>query len=191
MSSIKGRRYWRSNYKHLMGSKVGMLRILRWDETDHEDGRRRFVCLCDCGNESVTRGEYLVSGRTQSCGCKSKISGNKHRDWNGVGEIPGTVYSNIKRSAKKRNYEFSIGLKFLWELYLKQDRKCKLSKIPITFRVGKIKGNASLDRIDNKIGYTESNVRWVDVNVNLIKRTLSDEELFEYCKQILKTNNKI
>lgn len=31
-----------------------------------------WLCKCDCGNESVTRGTDLKSGITQSCGCLAK-----------------------------------------------------------------------------------------------------------------------
>lgn len=31
--------------------------------------RRRWVCLCDCGRETVARDDVLKSGHTKSCGC--------------------------------------------------------------------------------------------------------------------------
>lgn len=191
MSSIKGRKFWRSNYKDLIGKTVGRLKVLEWDGVSHKDNRRRFICLCECGNKHITRGEFLITERVKSCGCLRNSCGNEHKDWSGEGCIPGTTYSNIKRSAKNRNYDFSISLEFLWNLYLKQNGRCGLSGIPIKFNYGKDKGNASLDRIDNNVGYIEPNVRWVDKDINLIKRTLSDEQLFDHCRNILKTNNRL
>ena len=32
--------------------------------------RRKYVCKCDCGQESTARADHLTSGRVVSCGCK-------------------------------------------------------------------------------------------------------------------------
>lgn len=38
---------------------------MQWGKYKH----RRYLCLCDCGEETIVRLEYLRSGHTQSCGC--------------------------------------------------------------------------------------------------------------------------
>lgn len=54
--------------KHLEGTKVGMLSVIR------RDGRRRgsqaWLCQCDCGNEAHVTTSELTSGRAKSCGCR-------------------------------------------------------------------------------------------------------------------------
>lgn len=45
-------------------------------------------------------------------------------------------------------------------------------------------GTASLDRIDNKLGYTKDNIQWVYRSVNFMKNELDQNEFIEICKQI-------
>lgn len=35
----------------------------------HKDGKRFWLCRCDCGEFAIVRTNQLVSGRTTSCGC--------------------------------------------------------------------------------------------------------------------------
>lgn len=43
---------------------------------------------------------------------------------------------------------------------------------------------ASLDRIDNALGYVRGNVRFVAVMANFARQTFSDEELVIFCKAV-------
>jgi hypothetical protein len=52
---------------NLTGKRVGRLTVQR--RTIGASHHAYWFCLCDCGNTSITRGSYLVRGRTQSCGC--------------------------------------------------------------------------------------------------------------------------
>ena len=52
--------------KDLTGQRFG--RLLPTSYT-HIGSRVMWLCLCDCGNETLTRGDSLQSGHTQSCGC--------------------------------------------------------------------------------------------------------------------------
>lgn len=50
----------------LTGLRFGRLVVLH--ET-RVNGRKRWVCSCDCGGITTTCGQHLVSGHTKSCGC--------------------------------------------------------------------------------------------------------------------------
>lgn len=78
----------------------------------------------------------------------------------------------------------------MWNLFLKQNSKCALSGVDIilTRPYSCLKQSASLDRVDNTTGYRIGNVRWVHKIANRLKNALQDEELFEWCKRILKEN---
>ena len=41
--------------------------IVRMD--NDKQGRSRWLCKCDCGNEKIIRGSHLQSGSIKSCGC--------------------------------------------------------------------------------------------------------------------------
>jgi hypothetical protein len=48
--------------------------------------------------------------------------------------------------------------------------------------------SASLDRIDSSKGYVKGNVQWTHKTVNIMKQAMSDEELIDWCKVIVKNN---
>ncbi len=58
--------------KDLTGKKFGMLTVLR--RTDNFGKNTMWLCICDCGKETVTCGGRLVNGTTRSCGCLKHLS---------------------------------------------------------------------------------------------------------------------
>lgn len=72
----------------------------------------------------------------------------------------------------------------LWE---SQQGKCAISGVPMTHMLGKgfITTNASVDRIDNELGYTRGNVQLVCRVINIMKGVLSLTELKWWCQQVL------
>lgn len=51
----------------IIGQRFGRLTPL--EEANHIGNLRRFLCRCDCGNETIVRLAALRSGNTTSCGC--------------------------------------------------------------------------------------------------------------------------
>jgi hypothetical protein len=156
------------------------------------------LCKCDCGNTVVHRLSGLKSGKTKSCGCLKYLKGEKSPFFTGCGEISGKFFSHIKRTAnggtnkrKRICKDFDINVEFLWDLFLKQNKKCAITNVPICFSsiFGKFSdGTASLDRIDSNKGYTEDNVQWVHKTINMMKNKLSMDEFTEWCKLVAKNN---
>ncbi len=54
-----------------ISNKHGQLTVTAGSKT--VDSRVMWLCMCDCGNELVVRGNDLRSGHTKSCGCSSNI----------------------------------------------------------------------------------------------------------------------
>jgi hypothetical protein len=54
----------------LTGKQYGRLTVL--SKAESGDGRTRWNCKCDCGNELIVHGLNLKKGRTKSCGCLNK-----------------------------------------------------------------------------------------------------------------------
>ncbi len=61
----------------LTGKRFGKLLAKREAGRD-KGGHILWLCLCDCGNEKIVRGDYLRSGTTRSCGCLPR----PHNMWN-------------------------------------------------------------------------------------------------------------
>lgn len=138
-----------------------------------------WLCKCLCGNLIEKDSYYLLYKRTKTNTCwKCQF----------VGEMSGHFWCRLTKNAKKRNIIFNITKEYIWDLYLKQNKKCALSGIEISFpeRSNRDICNISLDRIDSKLGYIEGNVQWVDKNINLMKHSLDELEFINLCKLISK-----
>lgn len=56
--------------KNIIGKKFGNLLVI---EKVKEEKRVKYLCKCDCGNETRVYKYNLTSGSTKSCGCLRKI----------------------------------------------------------------------------------------------------------------------
>lgn len=88
----------------LTGQRYGRLVVIREDEPDGYI--RRWLCRCDCGEETIARMPNLRSGKTTSCGCSQReISSSKNtRDLTGMTFGRLTVIERAKdRPGKSRH----------------------------------------------------------------------------------------
>lgn len=155
---------------------------------------RTWECLCKCGKTVYPTTSKLKSGHTRSCGCLrlkniSPRLSKDHPAWKGCGDISGSHWCRILANARHRKIEVSITIEYAWNLYLLQDRKCKLSGVPIDFSMSSkelVDGllTASLDRIDSSKGYIEGNVQWVHRDVNYMKMNLLEDRFIDWCNII-------
>lgn len=180
---------------NLIGKKFSFLTIVDLKKTDKStDGSYRSICICDCGREKDVNTNYLMRLLVKSCGnseCPfhrqdSNNNGKKNVKFKGYEEISGVKWNQIKHGARTRNLEFNITLEYIWELFLKQERKCALTGVDIFFgRTNTKETTASLDRIDSSKGYVKGNVHWVHKTVNIIKMDLKLEEFINWCKLVV------
>lgn len=177
--------------RNLINQKFNMLTVI----SVFKKGRRDFAnCNCDCGRSIVKRCDSLTSGKSFSCGCHSKNRWNmvcdKNPSFKGFGEIRKQYYSELKRSAKRRDLEFDVSIEYLWNLYQKQQGKCALTGLPICF--GRLfirhETTASPDRIDNSKGYVEGNIRWVLKDINMIRGDYNTDYFIRLCSLVAKQN---
>jgi len=182
---------------NIIGNQYGKLKVVSEHSTDR-NGHLRWNCICECGNTCNVLGSHLKSNRTKSCGC-SILKGKSHSMWNGIGEISGDYwYSHIVRSAngskgKRKALEINITKEYCWDLFLKQNKKCALSGLEITFpKVSKDKSyTCSLDRIDSSKGYIKGNVQWVHKDINFMKNKFNQEYFIKMCFHISDFNKNI
>lgn len=168
-----------------LGHEIGGITLLR--ELGVRDGRMWVECLCSqCERLFEAKFHNIYKGQYKSCGCQrfgTKSQGNR---WQGRGEISKSYFSSLERGANTRNLDFSISIEQVWELFLKQEKKCALSKIPLSFSTTRKShdGTASLDRINPKIGYNIENVQWVHKDLNYMKQSMTNEEFLNWVKVI-------
>jgi hypothetical protein len=180
----------------LIGKEFHFLKVQSYSRhipSTRKGGGYLWWCLCTRCNKTIeVEALDLRRGHKKSCGCWHPIPDHKcgkdNIAWKGYGEISGSIWLRIKQVAKDRGKKFDIKIEDVWDLYIKQDRKCALSGLPIVFaklaRIKKGDNTASLDRIDSKKGYTIDNVQWVHVKVNYMKQSLGQEEFIYFCNLI-------
>lgn len=168
--------------RDLSNKKFGKLNVLYIDNEKKE--RVRWICQCDCGTIKSIISKHLVSGSTISCGCLLNYKGKNHHSFKGFEKIPGKYFTQIKRNALSRNLEFNITINQMWDLFLKQNKKCSLTGLDIDISTESKSMTASLDRIDSLKGYNIENVQWVHKHVNKMKMDFCEERFFEICKLV-------
>lgn len=173
----------RKAHEELVGTTVGGLSILELYYSDNLPQYTYKCNLCDYNGKTTW---YLIK-KKKSTGCRKCANRrNGQKKWTGFGEMSGEYFYSLNR----RNRDFTISKEYSWELFLSQNRKCALSNIPLSFSTGSNirDGNASIDRIDNSIGYIEGNIRWVDKNINMMRRKLLDDHFIWFCRQVTSAN---
>lgn len=107
----------------------------------------------------------------------------------GYKEITGRMISQIKKRAKVSSIKYSLTKEYLYKLFISQDKKCALSKMPIVLGVTKDdETTASLDRINSKLGYIEGNVQWLHKHINKMKLDHSQEYFITLCENVARSN---
>lgn len=117
------------------------------------------------------------------------LKNKNHTQWKGYEDISKTYWENVKTGARNRKISVNLTIEQIWNLYIKQNRKCALSGINIGFEASK-SNTASLDRIDSTKGYEIDNVQWIHRDINTMKWDLQQEHFIEMCKLIAKHQNE-
>jgi hypothetical protein len=90
---------------------------------------------------------------------------------------------NAKKSAEKRNQEFSLNVEDIVDFWNKQDKICAYSGLEMTLEAGKF-NTVSIERIDSKIGYTKENTLLVCQAVNRMKSDFNFDDFYFMCKSV-------
>lgn len=99
--------------------------------------------------------------------------------WRGYEDIPGKVFSRLKRGAERRDIPFALSMQDIWNQYINQNKVCRFSGVPLTWGV-----DASVDRIDSSKGYDFDNIQIVHKAINMLKCDMDDKQFVQWCKLI-------
>ena len=144
--------------ENLTGRRFGRLTVLA--EAERSKGRKkRWLCVCDCGGQTITDTTKLTSGYTRSCGClRSEKARERHLLHGGKGSRLYNIWKNARqrcRNPKSPDYYLygARGVKFStdWDDFE-------------TFRAWALangyQDDLTLDRKDPDGDYTPENCRW-------------------------------
>lgn len=192
-----------SSYEKLVNQKFGLLTVKEFVCTGKRKNNSKiyaFVCDCDCGTKDLIKDCGQVKhGRVTSCGCRrdqyAKFTGKNSPRYTGYEDISGKFWATLKQSARLRNHQLKLTIQEAWELFLKQEKKCALTSLPLTFAksnrtTSQSDYTASLDRIDSKKDYTADNIQWVHKDVNLMKQQYNHDYFIYMCHLVSEQNQK-
>lgn len=95
-----------ANIINEIGNKYGKLLVVDKAEPD-DSGATRWVCKCDCGNTTISRGTSLRNGHSTSCGCERNYKLIKYNIEQRPVDITGRRFGKlvaIKPMGKKRHH---------------------------------------------------------------------------------------
>ncbi len=163
-------------------SKTGLKPLEKYNHKSHQ----KMKFLCYCGKTFYAKPNKIFDGHTKSCGCllikNGELKSKRYK------EISYSYFKRIIRGAKLRRYKFNLTIKYLWNLFLKQNKRCAYSNQELTFSrnicLKPQDQTASLDRKNNLKGYVVGNVQWIHKDINFMKQDMGDKEFIKMCKKI-------
>lgn len=191
----------------LTRQKFDMLLVL--NEVEPLNGKKRYLCRCDCGNEIEKSYSNLkgLKGR-QSCGCmrkewireKQTKHGMKYtklyRTWQSLKSRSVNSSAFIERKETQTYKEKGIKVCEDWDKSFESFMEWAVSA-GYTEEKAK-RENLSIDRIDNDGNYEPSNCQWITIGENSRKdwlgksnnkcRKLSDKDVSEIIELLQTTN---
>jgi len=174
-----------SSFIDLTGKRFGRLIVISRANTPR--GHKyctRWLCKCDCGNETTTSIGNLKKGISTSCGCYRKeiISlpdGEASKN---------SIYRTYRDNASKRNIVFSLSKEEVFEIIIKNCFYCgeKPSNISRnTHNCGDFIYNG-IDRIDSSKGYIKNNVVPSCWMCNHSKNNVSIDDFDKWIEKVYK-----
>lgn len=158
-------------------------------------GYSKVYCkICGSRNRWI-RNNHLKRDRTISCGCSQRDSskwksiGPKKMGWRlEPGEAAfNDLYYQYKRTALQRNLDFSLSEQIFRDLTKQNCYYCGREPHRIKKGQGKTSGDYiynGIDRVDNSLGYTKTNVVSCCFDCNSAKNCLSTEEFLQLIENI-------
>jgi hypothetical protein len=176
-----------SKYNHIEGTRIGYYIVKKV-----LNGKA--LVQCDCGTERLLDLWYAATSGRKCTECGNRQLGIENGYFKGYKGLYGNWIHKLNTRNKRLGYDpCDFDIKYLWELYLQQNKKCALTGLHIEMKLKDATTHrgyrqiASLDRIDSNLGYKIGNVQWVHKDVNIMKNKFDLDYFLKMCTLI--TNN--
>ena len=167
-----------------VGDEIGRLTVV--EDRGVINRRRKWLCTCSCGNNSVVSDTNLKKRRTKSCGCLQQDNRTSH------GLSQSSVY-DIWVAIKQRCYnERNSAYANYGGRGITMHKPWYEDFTVFSAYVGERPSGYSIDRIDNNSDYVPGNIRWAtrfEQNRNtrhnkLITYTGQTKPLVVWCEEL-------
>lgn len=168
-----------------MPGKVYGNGIIIKEEGRTKRGEKLWLMQCKCDKQYTAHTSVLINGNTKSCGCL-----RLERFGVPLGlEVNYTWYKCYIKSARERKLEFNLTIQDIVDLFAEQQGVCALTGrkliLPTTSKLYRSnKYTASIDRINNDLGYTKENIQIIHKELNMVKWILSNDDFIKLCKEV-------
>jgi hypothetical protein len=133
-----------------------------------------------CGKEQAyTRKDHAKQSEVSDWQCKQCVADAKRFSENQPVGDKTRLYRKFKKAAANRGIEFTLNEEQFYEDY---DGICSLTGWEISIAYSE--QTASVDRVDNSKGYTQGNIQWVHVMVNMCRNKYELDKFIEMCKAV-------
>ena len=167
-----------ASLKDLTGQRFGRLTVIK--RVENKGNQPRWLCQCECGNQTVVAGRHLRNGEVRSCGCLVKEKNSTLHTKHGMeGTKIYHVWCGIKNrcfNSNEKAYKHYGGRGItIFAEWIDDFQKFYdyVSKLPHYGEDG-----YSIDRIDNNGNYEPDNLRWADDKTQ--HRNKRDNHLVQY-----------
>lgn len=183
-------------FKDISGQRFGCLIAIKFVAI--KKGKTYWECQCDCGKVKNITAHALRGGNTKSCGCLIGKITKARWDRRSKDEIEISIFKRYlwiiglarrdKRQSKRRRLlPCTITVDDLKEQWKKQNGICPYTGWKMIHRSRKGRKSpiqASIDRIDNSLGYIPGNIQFVALMANYAKNDFGDELMIYFCKLV-------
>lgn len=176
----------------LRGMRFGRLIATELVGKDKQ-GKLMWLCVCDCGNESIVRRAGLRNGGTTSCGCVQResllicISRQKKKLRKPDGEAAKRgILTSYKSMARKRKLTWNISDELATQLFSSSCHYCGVSPsgVAVVHENSGVFRYNGIDRVDNTGGYEVDNVLPACKHCNWAKKDRTYEEFIEWAARV-------
>lgn len=176
----------------LSNNRLTLIRVI---PERNNKGYIQALYRCSCGNKSIRLKSKVERNITRSCGCllseMRHSFGTKYKLPNQGAQL-NELYASYKRSAKLRGLSFDIA-KDSFNILVKMDclycGETPIARYRSTKGYQKPLAYNGIDRVNNNIGYEESNCVPCCKRCNIIKSNLSSKELILHLRKMVDRHN--
>lgn len=151
----------------------------------YKNAEGKWCSTCSgCGKEQAyTRKDHAKQSELGDWQCKPCVAQTRGFSQNASVGNGRRLYNKFRKSANSRKIPWGLNYDEFMKCYTGY---CELSGQELSMKWGGT--TASLDRIDSNQGYEPGNVQWVSCEINMMKRTLTQNRFLRLCKAVAARN---